>query len=111
MLQRPTSRLAGDEPGSHDSSKLLARKRHNLTLKGREHLAIEGVVNVESFDRKEVLLETEQGVMLVRGEDLHIKELSLEGTGLVVTGFVHSIEYHGEKLSKQSKGFLGRLFK
>lgn len=111
MLQRRTPRVPGDELEPSDSQRLSTRKRHNLTLKGRETLAIEGVVNVESFDRKEILLETEQGVMLVRGDDLHIKELNLEGTGLVVTGFVHSIEYQGESVAKQSKGFLGRMFR
>lgn len=110
MLQRRTDRPAS-EPEAHGAERAAARKRQNLTLKGREHLTIEGVVNVESFDRKEVLLETEQGVMLVRGEDLHIKELNLEGSGLVVTGFIHSIEYQGESLAQQSKGFFGRLFK
>lgn len=111
MLQRRPTRLSGDEPQTNDSQRNVARKRHNLTLKGREHLSIEGVVNVDSFDRKEIILETDQGAMVVRGEDLHIKELDLEGTGLTVTGFVHSMEYLAESVAKQSKGFLGRLFK
>lgn len=110
MLQRGPAR-SGEQPersGSHSSA---PRRRHNITLKGREHLTIEGVVNVESFDRSEILLETEQGVLLVRGADLHIKELALDGVGLVVTGFVDSLEYQAERLGKQSRGFLGKLFK
>ena len=38
-------------------------------------------------------METDQGMMIVRGDGLHIKELNLEGGNLLVDGFVHSIEY------------------
>ena len=48
----------------------------------RESMSVEGVINVESFDSQEVLLETDQGMMIVRGDDLHIKELNLEGGNL-----------------------------
>lgn len=112
MLQRRPERATAEEVDRHDPTRsVTAKKRHHLTLKGREHLTIEGVRNVDSFDRTEVLLETEQGVLLVRGEDLNIKELSLEGSALVITGFFHSLEYQGEGFAKQSKGFFGRLFK
>lgn len=89
------------------------RKRHQLTLRHRESMSVEGVLNVESFDNQEVLVETEQGMMIVRGDDLHIKELNLEGGSLQVDGFVRSIEYTGEGPRKKgkSKGLLGKLFK
>lgn len=91
----------------------VARKRHQFTLKQRESLVVEGVLNVESFDDQEVVLETDQGMMLLRGEDLHIKELNLEGGNLSVSGFVRSIEYSGDGPRKKGKGkgVLGRLFK
>ena len=111
MLPQRTSHGSGPDREPAEGNRPIPRRRHNLTLKGREHLAIEGVTNVESFDRNEILLETEQGVLLVRGEDLNIKELNIEGTVLVVTGFVHGLEYQAERRSKQSKGFLGRLLR
>lgn len=89
------------------------RKRHQLTLKHREAMSVEGVINVESFDNQEVLLETDQGMMIVRGDDLHIKELNLEGGSLHVDGFVRSIEYTGDgpRQKGRAKGLLGKLFK
>lgn len=110
MLERRSPKAAGSEQELHDPGR-STRKRHNLTLKGREHLAIEGVVNVERFDRNEILLETERGVLLVRGEELHIKELAIEGSGLIVTGLIHSLEYQAERLAKQTKGLIGKLFR
>lgn len=89
------------------------RKRHQLTLKHRESMSVEGVLNVESFDNQEVLVETDQGMMIVRGDDLHIKELNLEGGNLLVDGFVRSIEYSGDGPRKKgkTKGLLGKIFK
>jgi len=89
------------------------RKRHQFTLKNREEMSVEGVLNVESFDDQEILLETDQGMMHVRGDDLHIKELNLEGGTLLVSGFVRGIEYTGDGPRKKGKGkgLLGKLLK
>ncbi|MFO7318699.1 MAG: sporulation protein YabP [Clostridia bacterium] len=90
-----------------------ARKRHQLVLKHRKSMAIDGVLNVESFDNHQVLLETDQGVMVIRGEGLHIRELNLEGGSLLVDGFVHSIEYVGDgpRPKGKAKGLLGKIFR
>ncbi len=99
--------------GSPEQQPGVARKRHQFTLKQRESLSVDGVVNVESFDDQTVLLETDQGMMTIRGDELHIKELNLDGGSLQVEGFVRSIEYTGDgpRQKKSAKGVLGRLFK
>lgn len=94
-----------------DEKKVVMRKRHQLALKGRESLNVDGVVNVESFDEKEIVLETDEGVLLVRGEELHIKELNLDTGSLAVDGFITSLEYAEDKLAKKAGGFLSRVFK
>lgn len=87
------------------------RRKHQLSLRNRESLGVEGVVNVESFDNVEVVVETDAGVLFVRGENLHIKELNLETGVLQLTGHVHALEYAGDGLAKKSKGLFGKLFK
>lgn len=72
---------------------------------------MEGVVNVDSFDNEEVVVETDLGGLIVRGEQLHIKELNLESGTLQVTGIVHGLQYVGEGFARKGKGFLGKLFK
>ncbi|NMB02881.1 MAG: sporulation protein YabP [Firmicutes bacterium] len=91
--------------------KRLNNVRHQLVLAERERLTLDGVVHVESFDDREILLETELGGLLVQGEDLHIKELNLEKGNLLVRGYVQSVEYLGDSLGKKSKGLLARLFR
>lgn len=107
VMRRPAD--AGGETGGQQRT--IARKRHQLTLKAREELAVDGVLRVESFDDREVVMETDLGVVFVRGEGLHIKELNLEAGTLHLDGTVHVLEYAGDSLGKRGKGFLAKLFK
>ena len=64
-----------------------------------------------SFDLNEILLETEQGMMMVKGNDLHVNRLSLEKGEVDIDGRVDSFTYT-EKTSfaKKGEGLLTRLF-
>ena len=70
----------------------IRRKRpglqHKLVLVDRESMTVEGVMNVESFDDEEIVLETNAGVLTVLGHDLHIRQLSLEEGVIEIDGYV-----------------------
>lgn len=87
------------------------RHKHQFSLRNRELLQMEGVLNVDSFDNEEVVIETEGGGLIIRGEQLHIKELNLEAGSLQLTGLVHSMQYVGEGFARKGRGVLGKLFK
>ena len=53
-------------------------KSHKVLLANRKTGAFSGVVDVLSFDVSEILLETELGMLLIKGHDLHVNRLSLE---------------------------------
>jgi len=82
--------------------------RHNVVMEGRKKLSISGVEEVESFDENTIVMATVQGVLVVRGENLHIEALSLEGGDLKVEGDVDSLTY--EEDGRGGGGFLSRLF-
>lgn len=84
---------------------------HQLSLKKREELRLTGVHNVESFDDQEIVLETNSGGLIIRGEDLHISQLNLEAGNLAVHGFVEVLQYTGDSLSKKGRGLFGKMFK
>ena len=50
----------------------------NIVLENRKKLNISGVLDVLSFDDQIVILETELGLLTVKGEDLHINKLSID---------------------------------
>lgn len=65
-------------------------KHHDLRMQSRKQLDISGVSNVESFDSEEFLLQTELGHLTIRGQHLHIKNLSLEEGLLSIEGLITS---------------------
>lgn len=85
--------------------------QHQIILVQRERLNVDGVLNVESFDDREIVLETDQGGLFIRGEDLHINELNLEKSNLVVAGYIKVLEYTGESLGEKSRGIFGKIFR
>ena len=80
---------------------------HHLILEDREHLTVSGVEEVESFDENTIVMDTAQGVLVVRGTGLHIEKLSLDGGDLKVDGMVESLTYEEDRRGRG--GFLSRL--
>ena len=84
-------------------------KTHKITLNNRGAGVITGVNAVISFDLNEILLETEQGMLLIKGTDLNVTKLTLEkGEVEVVDSFTYSDLKPG---LKAENGFFDRLFK
>ena len=78
-----------------------------LHLENRKRLSVIGVKEVESFDENAIVLETSQGMLVIRGEGLHLKSLCAGDGQVVVTGMIHSLIY--EELRKNGS-FFRRLF-
>ncbi len=84
---------------------------HKVYLNGRRTAVMSGVRDVLSFDAKEVYLETEQGILLIRGDELHVNRLSLEKGEIDVDGRIDSFAYSDKEQSEKKTGsFWGRMF-
>ena len=70
---------------------------------------VSGVEEVESFDENTIIMTTVKGTLVVRGEDLHIEKLSLDGGDLRVEGVVDSLSYEDD--SRERGGFFARLLR
>lgn len=68
-------------------------KQHRITMTNRQVCTITGVKDVLSFDVREVSLETEQGMLEVKGDDLHVSRLSLDVGEVDLDGKVDSLTY------------------
>ncbi|TVY06793.1 sporulation protein YabP [Paenibacillus cremeus] len=86
-------------------------KRQEIKMLNRKLLEVSGVMNVESFDSEEFLLETECGFLMIKGQNLHIKNLSLEQGLVAIEGYVNELAYVDANSQGKTKGFLGKLFK
>lgn len=87
-------------------------KAHKLMLSNRRTGTITGVADVISFDITEVLLETEQGMLMIKGADLHVNRLTLEKGEIDIEGRIDSLAYSDvNSYQKQGESLIGRLFK
>ena len=62
-------------------------------MSNRRTGTITGVADVISFDITEVLLETEQGMLMIKGADLHVNRLTLEKGEIDIEGRIDSLAY------------------
>ena len=83
----------------------------NLILENREKLTITGVVDVLSFDDQIVIVETQLGLLTIKGEDLRINKLSLESLEVIIEGQIFNLGYSDDNLKKNSGSLLGKIFK
>jgi sporulation protein YabP len=80
-------------------------------MEQRTGLKITGVVNVDSFDEDMVLIDTEEGVMNIKGSGLHVSRLTLEKGEADIDGKVDSIVYlNKNSAKKKGEGLIKHLF-
>lgn len=87
-------------------------KSHKITLTNRKGGNFTGVVDVISFDITEILLETEQGMLNVKGKDLHVNRLNLEKGEVDIEGVIDALSYSQVPVSiKKPDNLFGKWFK
>lgn len=90
----------------------MNNKNHKVTMSNRHVCLLTGVKDVLAFDIHEVLLETELGMLTIKGDDLHVSRLSLDQGEVDVDGRIDSLVYsettgHGQK----GESLFARLFR
>lgn len=90
----------------------INKKPHKLMLTNRRTCTVSGVNDALSFDVNEILLETEQGMLMIKGNELHVSRLSLDKGEVDIDGKIDSLTY-SENAGYSGKGesLLTRLFK
>ena len=83
----------------------------NLLLENRNKLNISGVLDLLSFDDQIVIVETELGLLTIKGDNLRINKLSIDTSEVIVEGEIISLTYSSKDLDKKSDSFLSKIFK
>lgn len=85
---------------------------HRLTLNNRDRGNLTGILDVISFNESQIVLDTDMGLLTIRGKDLHVSRLSLEKGEIDIEGRTDSFTYSSnESIRKDGQSFLSRLFK
>ena len=85
---------------------------HRIVLNNRNQGNLTGILDVISFDENTIVLDTDMGLLTIKGKDLHVNRLSLEKGEVDLSGNIDSIAYsdvHAEQ--KQGENLFARLFR
>ena len=83
----------------------------NLVLENRKKLSVSGVNDVLSFDDQVVMVDTELGLLTVKGENIRINKLSLDTAEVIIEGESSSLAYSQNKQEKSTGTLLSKIFK
>lgn len=83
----------------------------NLVLENRGKLSISGVNDVLSFDDQVVMVETELGLLTIKGENLRINKLSIDTSEVIVEGGVAYLAYSDKEIEKNKGNLISKIFK
>ena len=83
----------------------------NIILENRSKLSISGVLDVLSFDDQVVILETDLGLLTVKGENLRINKLSIDTSEVIVEGDISGLTYSDKDMNKNSSSIFVKIFK
>jgi len=92
--------------------KVRGDRGQNLVIEDRQKMTVSGVINVESFNELEIVLETELGMLTIKGSSMHMSKLDLEVGDLKIDGNIDACLYSEKQdLKTKGAGFLSKLFK
>ena len=83
-------------------------RMHKIIMTNRRTCTVNGVNDVLSFDLREILLETEQGMLMIRGNELHVNRLTLDKGEVDIAGstasYIRIPQHPGRSRSHFSPG-------
>ena len=85
---------------------------HQIMLYNREKGNLTGILDVISFDENTIVLDTDMGLLTIKGKNLHMNRLTLEKGEADLEGQIDSLAYSSnESLHKSGESLFNRLFR
>ena len=78
-------------------------RQHTIRMTDRERIEIGGVTDVLRFDEEGVAVDTTCGLLIIKGEGLHVGRLNLEEGEVAVEGRMDAL-LPEQKKKKTAKG-------
>ncbi|CEI80224.1 spore protein YabP [Oceanobacillus oncorhynchi subsp. incaldanensis] len=84
---------------------------HTVKIDKRKNLEITGVKEVDSFDNEAFLLETVMGYLIIRGQNLQLKNLDVTEGIVTIKGKIYELSYVDDQQQEKAKGFFSKIFR
>ena len=104
-------RTVGETGREFSEKRQKEYSRHRIVIDERERMSVTGVTEVVSFDEESITADTDMGMLIIRGNDLHISKLNLDEGILQTEGEIESIEYTDGDISDRGGIFFRKIFR
>jgi sporulation protein YabP len=84
---------------------------HELKINDRREIFLTGIKKITSFDSEEFLMESNMGVILLKGSGLEILKLDTHDGNVKIKGKINSFSYLDSEVKENKESFLTKLFK
>ncbi len=84
---------------------------HEVKMTDRKTIYLTGIKKIVSFDNEEFLMESNMGVILLKGESLELNKLDTSDGNVKIKGKINSLSYVDGKSKNKDEGLFTKLFK
>lgn len=84
---------------------------HEVKITDRKSIYLTGVKKIISFDTEEFLIETNMGIVLLKGETLELLKLDTSDGNVKIKGKINSLNYVENTKKNKEDSFISKLFK
>ncbi len=87
-------------------------KKHMLSINNREDIKMGGIIDVLSFDEELIICQSDIGILVLKGQNLHVSKLDLDNGVLELTGYVTGLQYEEDHILRKDKpSIFSKIFK
>ncbi len=84
---------------------------HEIKVVDRTMINLSGINKISSFDEEEFLMESNMGVILLKGEGLEIVKLDTHDGNVKIKGKLNSLAYIEDIKKNKEESLISKLFK
>ena len=84
---------------------------HELKVIDRREISLTGIKKITSFDNEEFLMESNMGIILLKGNNLEILKLDTHDGNVKIKGKIISFTYLDGEGKQDKESFFAKLFK
>lgn len=84
---------------------------HEIKITDRSVMSLSGIKKINSFDNEEFLMESNMGMILLKGEKLEIIKLDTHDGNVKIKGKINSFTYIESIKKNKEESLIAKLFK
>ena len=84
---------------------------HEIKITDRSIINLSGINKITSFDDQEFLMESNMGIIILKGENLEIIKLDTHDGNVKIKGKLISFGYIENTKNNKEESFISKLFK